>query len=136
MTLCPTCPTLPHFAPLCPTCCLSRHEPTRTLRSTSKVLLRVPTPREARRWQQGRGPFQWWPPDYGMISPKRLAWCQHCYPFGTRSRPTSSPRQLTTCVEFVLLLVDPRIVVLICIHLFVCFYGFKFCILVFNVYCF
>ena len=28
---------------------LSRHEPTRTLRSTSKVLLRVPTPREARR---------------------------------------------------------------------------------------
>ena len=28
---------------------LSRHEPTRTPRSTSKVFLRVPTPREARR---------------------------------------------------------------------------------------
>ena len=28
---------------------LSQHEPTRTLRSTSKVLLRVPTPREAQR---------------------------------------------------------------------------------------
>ena len=62
---------------------LSRHEPTRTLRSTSKVLLQVPTPREAQRVAT-RGPFQWWPPDYGMISPKRLAWRQHCYLFGAR----------------------------------------------------
>ena len=77
------------------------------LRSSSKCLLWG----KLRVWQQGRGPFQWWPPNYGMIFPKRLTWCQHCYLFGARSRPASSTRQLTTCVEFVFLLADPRIVV-------------------------
>ena len=101
---------------------LSQHEPTRTLRSTTKTPLRfiylfitfLYCPIAEAPWegklggrQQGRGPFQWWPPNYGMISPKRLAWRQHCY------LPGEDLPLLPGSKQHVLrLLTDPRIVVL------------------------
>ena len=93
----------------------------------------MPTPREARRVATRERAFSLVTPQLWNDLPEdaRLA---PTYLFSSRSRLTPSPRQLT-CVEFVLLLADPRIVVLIWIFLFLRFDGFKFCILVFNVYC-
>ena len=110
---------------------LSRHEPTRTLRSTSKALFWLPTLLQGKLGgrQQGRGPFQWWPPNYGMISPMRLAWCQHCY----LSVPGQDLSLLPGSKQHVLslfVLMESRIVVLkkdiagFTILLFLCFSWF------------
>ena len=122
---------------------LSRHEPTRTLRSTSKILLRVPTPREARRKATRERAFSVMPSPIMEWSPR---WGSP----GTNIVIFSAPGQdlplLPGSKQCVLnLCTDPWIVVLkdtsafydiAFFMLFTLFMLFKYCILVFNVYCF
>ena len=106
---------------------LSRHEPTHTLRSTSKVLLRVPTPREAQRKATREGTFSVVAPRLWNDLPEEARLVPTLLSFWRQVKTYLFPQAINNVLSlFSFSGPQNRIVVLICIFMFLSFSGFNF----------